>query len=157
MIFILQKFIKFNNKLVYRKQGIIGGVMQYMIVWLRTNRNEILKKYPEADPELSFFMDYFVTSTGRYTFISILKDAIRGEGSSLQETSSYLLMNDVTDEGHVIDAAEFYFYDELDGKVPFKVFASVLELIVLAYAEHNSEEKERIIHLIPRLKKVYDI
>ncbi len=54
MIFILQKFIKFNNKLVYRKQGIIGGVMQYMIEWLRTNRNEILKKYPEADPELSF-------------------------------------------------------------------------------------------------------
>jgi len=41
--------------------------------------------------------------------------------------------------------------------VPFKVFASVLELIVLAYAEHNSEEKERIIHLIPRLKKVCDI
>ncbi len=131
--------------------------MQYMIEWLRTNRNDILKKYPEAEPELSFFMDYFVTSTGGYTLISILKDAIRGEGYSLQETSSYFLMNDVTDEGHVIDAAEFYFYDELDGKVPFKVFASVLELIALAYAEHNLEEKEQIIHLIPRLKKVYDI
>ncbi|WP_347017213.1 hypothetical protein H2788_06265 [Acinetobacter seifertii] len=131
--------------------------MQYMIEWLRTNRNEILKKYPEAAPELSFFMDYFVTSTGGYTFISILKDAIRGEGYSLQETSSYLLMNDVTDEGHVIDAAEFYFYDELDGKVPFKVFASVLELIALAYAEHNPEEKEQILDLMPRLKKVYDI
>ncbi|KQQ77000.1 hypothetical protein [Acinetobacter sp. Leaf130] len=132
-------------------------MMQYMIEWLRTNRNDILKKYPEAEPELSFFMDYFVTSTGGYTFISILKDAIRGEGYSLQETSSYFLMNDVTDEGHVIDAAEFYFYDELDGKVPFKVFASVLELIALAYADHNPEEKEQIIHLIPRLKKVYDI
>ncbi|MBO3639981.1 MULTISPECIES: hypothetical protein [Acinetobacter] len=132
-------------------------MMQYMIEWLRTNRNDILKKYPEAEPELSFFMDYFVTSTGGYTLISILKDAIRGEGYSLQETSSYFLMNDVTDEGHVIDAAEFYFYDELDGKVPFKVFASVLELIALAYAEHNLEEKEQIIHLIPRLKKVYDI
>ncbi|MGB9040672.1 MAG: hypothetical protein WCC23_19500, partial [Acinetobacter calcoaceticus] len=72
-------------------------------------------------------------------------------------TSSYFLMNDVTDEEHVIDAAEFYFYDELDGKVPFKVFASVLELIALAYADHNPEEKEQIIHLIPRLKKVYDI
>ncbi|QNX59510.1 hypothetical protein [Acinetobacter seifertii] len=132
-------------------------MMQYMIEWLRTNRNDILKKYPEAEPELSFFMDYFVTSTGGYTFISILKDAIRGEGYSLQETSSYFLMNDVTDEGHVVDAAEFYFYDELDGKVPFKVFASVLELIALAYAEHNPEEKEQIIHLIPRLKKVYDI
>jgi|GEM_PF-326172 len=132
-------------------------MMQYMIEWLRTNRNNILKKYPEAEPELSFFMDYFVTSTGGYTFISILKDAIRGEGYSLQETSSYFLMNDVTDEGHVVDAAEFYFYDELDGKVPFKVFASVLELIALAYAEHNPEEKEQIIHLIPRLKKVYDI
>ncbi|ENV60497.1 hypothetical protein F950_01724 [Acinetobacter soli NIPH 2899] len=131
--------------------------MQYMIEWLRTNRNDILKKYPEAEPELSFFMDYFITSTGGYTLISILKDAIRGEGYSLQETSSYFLMNDVTDEGHVIDAAEFYFYDELDGKVPFKVFASVLELIALAYAEHNLEEKEQIIHLIPRLKKVYDI
>ncbi|WP_040053906.1 hypothetical protein [Acinetobacter soli] len=132
-------------------------MMQYMIEWLRTNRNDILKKYPEAEPELSFFMDYFITSTGGYTLISILKDAIRGEGYSLQETSSYFLMNDVTDEGHVIDAAEFYFYDELDGKVPFKVFASVLELIALAYAEHNLEEKEQIIHLIPRLKKVYDI
>ncbi|MDO7211692.1 hypothetical protein Q5M80_07555 [Acinetobacter nosocomialis] len=102
-------------------------------------------------------LNYFFTTTGEYIFISLLKDAIRGEGYSLQETSSYLLMNDVTDEGHVIDAAEFYFYNELDGKVPFKVFASVLELIVLAYAEHNSEEKERIIHLIPRLKKVCDI
>nr|EQN29882.1 hypothetical protein HMPREF0014_04578 [Acinetobacter sp. RUH 2624] len=98
--------------------------MQYMIEWLRTNRNEILKKYPEADPELSFFMDYFVTSTGRYTFISILKDAIRGEGSSLQETSSYLLMNDVTDEGHVIDAAEFYFYEALLHKAILEGFFS---------------------------------
>jgi len=132
-------------------------MMQYMIEWLRTNRNDILKKYPEAEPELAFFMDYFVTSTVAYTFISILKDAIQGEGYSLQETSSYFLMNDVTDEGHVIDAAEFYFYDELDGKVPFKVFASVLELIALAYAEHNPEEKEQIIHLILHLKKVYDI
>ncbi|MDQ9036883.1 hypothetical protein RFH07_09705 [Acinetobacter seifertii] len=132
-------------------------MMQYMIEWLRTNRNDILKKYPEAEPELSFFMNYFVTSTGGYTFISILKDAIRGEGYSLQETSSYFLMNDVTDEGHIINAAEFYFYDELDGKVPFKVFASVLELIALAYAEHNPEEKEQIIHLILHLKKFYDI
>ncbi|QNW95826.1 hypothetical protein IC800_06175 [Acinetobacter seifertii] len=131
--------------------------MQYMIEWLRTNRNDILKKYPEADPELSFFMDHFVTSTGGYTFISILKDAIRGEGSSLQETSSYLLMDDVVDEGHIIDAVEFYFNGEFDGKVPFKVFASVLELIALAYAEHNPEEKGQIIHLIPHLKKVYDI
>lgn len=64
-------------------------------------------------------------------------------------------MNYVMDEGHLIDAAEFYFYDELDGKVPFKLFASVLELI--AYAEYNSEEKEQIIDLMPRLKKVYDI
>ncbi len=66
-------------------------------------------------------------------------------------------MDSIVDEGHVVDAAEFYFYDELDGKVPFKVFASVLELIALAYAEHNLEEKEQIIHLMPRLKKVYDI
>lgn len=132
-------------------------MMQYMIEWLRKNRNEILKKYPEADPELSFFMDYFVTSSVGYTFISILKDAIRGEGYSLQETPSYFLMNDVTDEGHIINAAEFYFNGELDGKVPFKVFASVLELIALAYAEHNPEEKEQILDLMPRLKKVYDI
>ncbi|MDP7762206.1 hypothetical protein QWI60_01035 [Acinetobacter baumannii] len=102
-------------------------------------------------------LNYYFTTTGEYIFISLLKDAIRGEGYSLQETSSYFLMNYVMDEGHIIDAAEFYFYDELDGKVPFKVFASVLELIALAYAEHNPEEKEQIIHLIPRLKKVYDI
>lgn len=30
-------------------------MMQYMIEWLRANRNDILKKYPEAEPELSFF------------------------------------------------------------------------------------------------------
>nr|EHZ6774692.1 hypothetical protein [Acinetobacter baumannii] len=89
--------------------------------------------------------------------IDIIKRAIRGEGANIQETSAYLLMDDVVDEGHIIDAAEFYFNGEFDGKVPFKVFASVLELIALAYAEHNPEEKEQIIHLIPRLKKVYDI
>ena len=132
-------------------------MMQYMIEWLRNNRNDILKKYPEADPELSFFMDYFVTCTGGHTFIDILKNAIRGEGYSLQETSTYFLMNDVLDEGHVVDAAEFYFYDELDGKVPFEVFASVLELIALAYAEYNPEDNEQIIDLIPRLKRVYGI
>ncbi len=38
-------------------------------------------------------------------------------------------MDDVVDEGHIIDAVEFYFNGEFDGKVPFKVFASVLELI----------------------------
>ncbi|MDO6643008.1 hypothetical protein ACNPQK_07700 [Acinetobacter guillouiae] len=132
-------------------------MMQYMIEWLRNNRNDILQKYPEADPELSFFMDYFVTCTGGYTFIDILKNAIRSEGYSLQETSTYLLMNSVVDEGHVVDSAEFYFYDELDGKVPFEVFASVLELIALAYAEYNPEDNEQIIDLIPRLKRVYGI
>ncbi|AVI34063.1 hypothetical protein AB2R53_18735 [Acinetobacter baumannii] len=132
-------------------------MMQYMIEWLRTNRNDILKKYPEAEPELSFFMDYFVTGSGGYSFVDILKRSIKGEGVSTQETSTYFLMDSIVDEGHVVDAAEFYFYDELDGKVPFKVFASVLELIALAYAEHNLEEKEQIIHLMPRLKKVYDI
>ena len=132
-------------------------MMQYMIEWLRTNRNDILKKYPEAEPELSFFMDYFVTFTGGYSFVDILKRAIQGEGVSTQETSTYFLMDSIVDEGHVVDAAEFYFYDELDGKVPFKVFASVLELIALAYAEYNPEEKEQILDLMPRLKKVYDI
>lgn len=132
-------------------------MMQYMIEWLRNNRNDILKKYPEADPELSFFMDYFVTCTGGYTFIDILKNAIRGEGYSLQETSTYFLMNDVLDEGYIVDAAEFYFYDELDGKVPFKVFASVLELIALAYAEYNPEDRELIINLLPKLRRAYGI
>lgn len=132
-------------------------MMQYMIEWLRNNRNEILHKYPEADPELSFFMDYFVTGDGGYAFIDILKNAIRGEGYSLQETSTYLLMNDVVDEGHVVDAAEFYFYDDLDGKVPFKTFASVLELITLAYAECNPENREEILHFLPRLKQVYGV
>jgi len=102
-------------------------------------------------------MDYFVTGSRGYSFVDILKRAIQGEGVSTQETSTYFLMDSIVDEGHVVDAAEFYFYDELDGKVPFKVFASVLELIALAYAEHNPEEKEQIIHLITRLKKVYDI
>ncbi|MCG7219733.1 hypothetical protein [Acinetobacter sp. AG3] len=102
-------------------------------------------------------MDYFVTCAGGYTFIDILKNAIRSEGYSLQETSTYLLMNSVVDEGHVVDSAEFYFYDELDGKVPFEVFASVLELIALAYAEYNPEDNEQIIDLIPRLKRVYGI
>ncbi|THV19420.1 hypothetical protein FAU76_09535 [Acinetobacter baumannii] len=132
-------------------------MMQYMIEWLRTNRNEILKKYPEAEPLLYYFSDYFNTVAWVDPIIDIIERAIRGEGANIQETSAYLLMDDVVDEGHIIDAAEFYFNGELDGKVPFKVFASVLELIALAYAEHNPEEKEQILDLMPRLKKVYDI
>ncbi|HAV4217143.1 hypothetical protein Q5X71_02345 [Acinetobacter baumannii] len=125
--------------------------------WLSNNWNEILKRYPEAEPLLYYFSDYFNTIAWGDPIVDIIKKAIRGEGDNIQETSAYLLMDDVVDEGHIIDAAEFYFNGEFDGKVPFKVFASVLELIALAYAEHNPEEKEQIIHLIPRLKKVYDI
>ncbi|EHU2109496.1 hypothetical protein [Acinetobacter baumannii] len=125
--------------------------------WLSNNWSAILKNYPEAEPLLYYFSDYFNTVAWVDPIIDIIKRAIRGEGANIQETSAYLLMDDVVDEGHIIDAAEFYFNGEFDGKVPFKVFASVLELIALAYAEHNPEEKEQIIHLIPRLKKVYDI
>ena len=128
-----------------------------MCDWLDDNRNDILKKYPEAEPELSFFMDYFVTSSGGYSFVDILKRAIQGEGASTQETSTYFLMNSIVDEGHVVDAAEFYFYDDLDGKVPFQVFALVLELVAFAYAEYNPEDHEQIIHLISLLKQVYGI
>ncbi|WP_151763670.1 hypothetical protein [Acinetobacter nosocomialis] len=126
---------------------------ELMSDWLSNNWSVILKSYPEAEPLLY----YFNTVAWVNPIIDIIKRAIRGEGANIQETSAYLLMDDVVDEGHIIDAVEFYFNGEFDGKVPFKVFASVLELIVLAYAEHNSEEKERIIHLIPRLKKVYAI
>lgn len=93
---------------------------QLMCDWLNNNWNNILQKYPEAKPVLSFFMDYFSTCAGRSPFVDILKKAIRGEGDSLQEISTYLLMNSVVDEGHVVDAAEFYFNGEFDGKVPFK-------------------------------------
>lgn len=130
---------------------------QLMCDWLNNNWNNILQKYPEAKPVLSFFMDYFSTCAGRSSFVDILKKAIQGEGDSLQEISTYLLMNSVVDEGHVVDAAEFYFNGEFDGKVPFKTFASVLELITLAYAECNPENREEILHFLPRLKQVYGV
>ncbi|EML1064861.1 hypothetical protein RGH81_001198 [Acinetobacter nosocomialis] len=125
--------------------------------WLSNNWNEILKRYPEAELLLYYFSDYFNTVAWVDPIIDIIKRAIRSEGANIQETSAYLLMDDIVDEGYIIDAAEFYFNGEFDGKVPFKVFASVLELIALAYAEHNPEEKEQILDLMPRLKKVYDI
>ncbi|MBP1493118.1 hypothetical protein J8Z69_02250 [Acinetobacter nosocomialis] len=130
---------------------------ELMSDWLSNNWSVILKSYPEAEPLLYYFSDYFNAVAWVNPIIDIIKRAIRGEGANIQETSAYLLMDDVVDEGHLIDAVEFYFNGEFDGKVPFKVFASVLELIALAYAEHNPEEKGQIIHLIPHLKKVYDI
>ncbi|MDO7206994.1 hypothetical protein Q5M48_02205 [Acinetobacter nosocomialis] len=130
---------------------------ELMSDWLSNNWSVILKSYPEAEPLLYYFSDYFNTVAWVNPIIDIIKRAIRGEGANIQETSAYLLMDDVVDEGYIIDAVEFYFNGEFDGKVPFKVFASVLELIALAYAEHNPEEKRKIIHLIAHLKKVYDI
>ena len=102
-------------------------------------------------------MDYFSTCSENDYFINILKNAIRGEGDSIQETSTYLLMNDVVDEGHTVDAAEFYFNGEFDGKVPFKTFALVLEIIALAYVESNPQNREEILSCLPRLKQVYGI
>ncbi|UUM26403.1 hypothetical protein NQU59_11930 [Acinetobacter colistiniresistens] len=131
--------------------------MQYMIEWLRNNRQDILKKHPDATPLLAYFMDYFSTCSENDYFINILKNAIRGEGDSIQETSTYLLMNDVVDEGHTVDAAEFYFNGEFDGKVPFKTFALVLEIIALAYVESNPQNREEILSCLPRLKQVYGI
>lgn len=125
--------------------------------WLRSNRDSILKKYPEANPMLVYFFDYFNSCSGGFSFENILENAINGQGASIQESASYLLMNDDLDDGCVVDHAQFYYYDELDGKVPFKTFALVLELIALAYIDYHPEDKERITLLLTRLKKVYQV
>ena len=38
-----------------------------------------------------------------------------------------------------------------------RMFVEVFEIIALAYAEYNPEDKEQIIHLIPRLEQAYGI
>ncbi|ENX35261.1 hypothetical protein F889_00928 [Acinetobacter colistiniresistens] len=125
--------------------------------WLSDNWSVILDKYPKAEPLLYYFSDYFNTVSWVCPFVDVIKNAIRGEGDSIQETSTYLLMNDVVDEGHTVDAAEFYFNGEFDGKVPFKTFALVLEIIALAYVESNPQNREEILSCLPRLKQVYGI
>ena len=90
-------------------------------------------------------------------FIDMIKLAIRKEGASIQEVADYSFTNDVTDDGERVDVVEFYFNGELDGTVPVKMFVEVFEIIALAYAEYNPEDKEQIIHLIPRLEQAYGI
>ncbi len=128
-----------------------------MIDWMNSNRDSILKEHPEAKPMLNFFIDYFNSCTGGYYFVDILKNAIRGQGANIQETSTYLLMNDILDDGYVIDAAEFYYYDELDGTVQFKTFALVLKLIALAYVDFYPDDKDEILRLLQKIKQVYAI
>jgi hypothetical protein len=125
--------------------------------WLDNNWDDILQKYPEAKPLLSYFMDSFSTCAGKDNFIDMIKLAIRKEGASIQEVADYSFTNDVTDDGERVDIVEFYFNEELDGTVPVKMFVEVFEIIALAYAEYNPEDKEQIIYFIPRLKQAYSI
>ena len=125
--------------------------------WLDNHWNDLLQKYPESRPLLSYFMDYFSTCAGKDNFIDMIKLAIRKEGASIQEVADYSFTNDVTDDGERVDIVEFYFNGELDGTVPVKMFVEVFEIIALAYAEYNPEDKEQIIYFIPRLKQAYSI
>ncbi len=124
--------------------------------WLNRDWDDLLQKYPESRPLLSYFMDYFSTCAGKDNFIDMIKLAIRKEGASIQEVADYSFTNDVTD-GERVDVVEFYFNGELDGTVPVKMFVEVLEVIALVYIEYYPKDRDGIINLLPKLRQAYSI
>lgn len=131
-------------------------MMKNIAEWLNRDWDDLLQKYPESRPLLSYFMDYFSTCAGKDNFIDMIKLAIRKEGASIQEVADYSFTNDVTD-GERVDVVEFYFNGELDGTVPVKMFVEVLEVIALVYIEYYPKDRDEIINLLPKLRQAYSI
>lgn len=124
--------------------------------WLDNNWNDILQKYPESRPLLSYFLDFFGSITGVSSFVDTLKSAVYVEGDS-NPVSYYIFLDEVLDNEYVVSAVEFYFNGELDGMVPINIFVEVLEVIALVYIEYYPKDRDEIINILPKLRQAYSI
>ncbi|MFW2171978.1 hypothetical protein ACG95N_00430 [Acinetobacter guillouiae] len=124
--------------------------------WLDNNWNDILQKYPESRPLLSYFLDFFGSITGVSSFVDTLKSAVYVEGDS-NPVSYYIFLDEVLDNEYVVSAVEFYFNGELDGIVPINIFVEVLEVIALVYIEYYPKDRDEIINILPKLRQAYSI